>query len=203
MGKRLSKIYTRTGDDGTTGTGTGDRLSKSSQLFVAMGDIDELNSHLGMVMALLSQDTPASLTQNSTSQDDISHTLSVIAHLLFNLGGELAMPKFVGITKTHTQFLEHAIDKMNDALPSLQDFILPKGTPLVCQIHIARSVARRAERSCVLLQEQTGQLSADSLTFINRLSDYLFVLAMSYYSWSLNAYVTLVNTTFQTWCHFA
>lgn len=182
MGKRLSKIYTRTGDDGTTGTGTGDRLSKNSQVFVAMGDIDELNSHLGMVMALLSQDMPVNTTQNSTSQnntsqDDITHTLSVIAHLLFNLGGELAMPKFVGITKTHTQFLEHAIDTMNDTLPSLQDFILPKGTPLVCQIHIARSVARRAERSCVRLQEQTGQLSADSLTFINRLSDYLFVLA--------------------------
>ena len=172
MGKRLSKIYTRTGDDGTTGTGTGDRLSKSSQVFVAMGDIDELNSHLGMVMALLSQDTPVNI-----NQDDIAHTLSVIAHLLFNLGGELAMPKFVGITKTHTQFLENAIDKMNDTLPSLQDFILPKGTPLVCQIHIARSVARRAERNCVRLQEQTGQLSADSLTFINRLSDYLFVLA--------------------------
>lgn len=177
MGKRLSKIYTRTGDDGTTGTGAGDRLSKSSQVFVAMGDIDELNSHLGMVMALLSQDAPANINQNNISQDDIAHTLSVIAHLLFNLGGELAMPKFVGITKTHTQFLENAIDKMNDTLPSLQDFILPKGTPLVCQIHIARSVARRAERSCVLLQEQTGQLSADSLTFINRLSDYLFVLA--------------------------
>ena len=177
MGKRLSKIYTRTGDDGTTGTGTGDRLSKSSQLFVVMGDIDELNSHLGMVMALLSQDAPANINQNNISQEDISHTLSVIAHLLFNLGGELAMPKFVGITKTHTQFLEHAIDKMNDTLPSLQDFILPKGTPLVCQIHIARSVARRAERNCVRLQEQTGQLSADSLTFINRLSDYLFVLA--------------------------
>ena len=177
MGKRLSKIYTRTGDDGTTGTGTGDRLSKSSQLFVVMGDIDELNSHLGMVMALLSQDAPANINQNNISQEDIAHTLSVIAHLLFNLGGELAMPKFVGITKTHTQFLEHAIDKMNDTLPSLQDFILPKGTPLVCQIHIARSVARRAERNCVRLQEQTGQLSADSLTFINRLSDYLFVLA--------------------------
>lgn len=170
MGNRLSKIYTRTGDDGTTATALGDRQSKSSSVFMAMGDIDELNSHLGMVLALL-QENP------HPNQDDIRHTLTVIAHLLFNLGGELAMPEFIGITDQHTKFLERAIDAMNDTLPPLKEFILPKGTPLVCQIHIARSVARKAERSCVLVKEQTGGISKDSLKFINRLSDYLFVLA--------------------------
>lgn len=169
MGNRLSKIYTRTGDDGTSALADGSRLPKDSTVFVAMGDIDELNSHVGMVLCLLKQTPPAHFDTQKTQ-----HELTIIQHLLFNLGGELAMPKYQGITQAHIDWLEFSIDQMNQILPPLKDFILPTGSQLVCQIHIARSVARRAERSCVALQPSISQ---QALKLINRLSDYLFVLS--------------------------
>lgn len=170
MGHRLSKIYTRTGDDGSSGLAGGERRDKDDIVFMAMGDIDELNAHIGMIHALLPE-------SHAPNQPAISHTLDVIAHLLFNVGGEIAMPEFVGIEDKHIAYLEAQIDQMNAHLPYLKEFILPKGNVLICQIHIARCVARRAERACVMLKKQQGTLSEQTLAFINRLSDYLFVLA--------------------------
>lgn len=169
MGNRLSKIYTRTGDDGTSALADGQRISKTAKVFDAMGDIDELNSHIGMALCLLKQLPPAQFNSQQTQ-----HELTVIQHLLFNLGGELAMPAYQGINQTHIDWLEQSINQMNQTLPPLKDFILPAGTQLVCQIHIARSVARRAERKCVALKPA---ISPPTLMLINRLSDYLFVLA--------------------------
>ena len=172
MGNRLSKIYTRTGDKGTTALANGERFSKKHEIFVAMGDVDELNSHIGMIIAYLNnQDT---IDKDKTL---INSTLTAIQHLLFNLGGELAMPDYQGIANQHILWLEKSIDEMNDKLPPLKDFILPKGDLLVCQIHIARSVARRAERACVTLKDNHIPIRYTALQFINRLSDYLFVLA--------------------------
>ena len=174
MGNRLSKIYTRTGDDGTTGLADGTRLPKDNHAFGAMGDIDELNSHLGMVLALL----PNAELPKQADKNALKDELTIIQHLLFNLGGEIALPEFIGIDQTHTHWLEQKIDQMNAALPYLKEFILPKGSTLVCQIHIARSVARRAERTATTLKQHTPNgMGDDGLMFLNRLSDYLFVLA--------------------------
>ena len=172
MGNRLSKIYTRTGDDGTSALSDGSRLPKDDAVFVAMGDIDELNSHLGMILALL----PTANLSQEIDKNTLCHELTVIQHLLFNLGGELAMPQFIGIESKHIHWLEQKIDRMNDALSPLKDFILPKGSLIVCQTHLARSVCRRAERSCVCVKHNRP-IREDLLKFINRLSDYLFVLS--------------------------
>lgn len=172
MGNRLSKIYTRTGDDGTSALSDGSRLPKDDAVFVAMGDVDELNSHLGMILALL----PTANLSQEIDKNTLCHELTVIQHLLFNLGGELAMPQFIGIESKHIHWLEQKIDRMNATLSPLKDFILPKGSQLVCQIHIARSVCRRAERSCVCVK-YNRPIREDLLKFINRLSDYLFVLS--------------------------
>lgn len=168
MGNRLSKIYTRTGDTGTSGLANGTRLPKDDLVFEVMGDIDELNCHIGMVLAYM----PAGISA--------CNELTVIQHLLFNLGGEIAVQDFDvyrGIYEEHWVYLEQCIDKMNVHLPALTDFILPKGSLVVCQTHLARSVARRSERSAIALKQQNPQsLSDDGLKFLNRLSDYLFVL---------------------------
>lgn len=168
MGKRLSKIYTGTGDDGTSGLADGSRLPKDDLSFVAMGDIDELNCHIGMVLAYMPPNNSA------------HHELTVIQHLLFNLGGEIAIQDlkvYQGIEGKHWQYLETCIDKMNEHLPALDEFILPKGSILVCQAHLARSVARRAERSAISLKStKSHAIGDDGLKFLNRLSDYLFVL---------------------------
>ncbi|OOR87539.1 ATP:cob(I)alamin adenosyltransferase [Moraxella caviae] len=173
MGNRLSKIYTRTGDDGTSGLADGSRLAKDDAVFMAMGDVDELNSHIGMIDALLDGLDAASAHFDTKAVRD---ELNIISHLLFNVGGELAMPEFIGIHDTHISWLEARIDKMNDNLPYLKDFILLKGSVLICQIHIARSVARRAERSCITLAKRTS-IRPTITAFVNRLSDYLFVLS--------------------------
>lgn len=165
MGNRLTKIYTRTGDDGTTGLADGSRVAKSDLRFDAMGALDLLNAQLGMVRSLL------------TDQPDIDDGLSIIQHVLFNLGGELAMPEYVGVTAAHVTALEAQIDVWNADLPPLKDFILPAGSVACCQVHIARATARDAERVLVRLQARDGDVSATGLQFINRLSDYLFVLA--------------------------
>lgn len=175
MGNRLSKIYTRTGDDGSTGMADGSRLSKADALFNTMGDIDELNSHLGMVRALLAA---APTHHDDATNSELVQTLTIIQHLLFNLGGELAMPEYQGVNDTHIAWLEAQIDVLNSTLPPLKDFILPTGSALVSQLHIARSVCRRAERQAVALHaERQDAIRQTALSFINRLSDWLFVAA--------------------------
>lgn len=172
MGNRLSKIYTRTGDDGSTGMADGSRLSKADNLFGVMGDIDELNSHIGLVRAQLQRNKGQSISK------DFSQALVIIQHLLFNIGGELAMPEYEGVNTIHIEWLEQQIDMMNTTLPPLKDFILPTGSVLVSQLHVARSVCRRAERQAVLLQEQRpAAIRRTAISFINRLSDWLFVAA--------------------------
>ena len=186
MGNRLSKIYTRTGDDGTTGMADGSRVSKADNLFSVMGDIDELNSHIGLVRAHLTQATthnenlsarqlPERLQQEEL---DFAQALVIIQHLLFNIGGELAMPEYEGVNASHIEWLEQQIDAMNTTLPPLKDFILPTGSVLVSQLHVARTVCRRAERQAVLLRQERPQaIRSTAVSFINRLSDCLFVAA--------------------------
>lgn len=174
MGNRLTKIYTRTGDDGTTGLADGSRVSKSDLIFVVMGDVDELNAHIGMILAQIEGLTAEKLEAFST----ISISLSTVQHLLFNVGGELAMPEYIGISEAHISWLESEIDAFNEELPALKDFILPAGSTLVSQIHIARTVCRRAERQAVNLQLNNKEaISANALKLLNRLSDWLFVLS--------------------------
>ena len=177
MGNRLSKIYTRTGDDGTTGMADGSRVSKADLRFDAMGKIDLLNSQIGLLRGYLTQDNH---TQNS--QDQPNHALfdaklSRLQHQLFNLGGELAMPEYRGILAEYVTQLESQIDEWNTHLPPLKDFILPAGTIVTSQVHIARCYCRDAERLLVALNSRDDNVSPLSLQFINRLSDWLFVLA--------------------------
>ena len=187
MGNRLSKIYTKTGDDGSTGMADGSRVSKADLLFEVMGDVDELNSNLGLVKSyyqLWLSSVDHDTAENSglaahmaqLNQPDFGEVLQIIQHLLFNLGGELAMPEYPGISETHTAWLEQQIDAMNAHLPPLKDFILPTGSVLVSQLHIARCVCRRAERHGVALRQSNPEaIRATALAFINRLSDWLFV----------------------------
>ncbi|PNK59516.1 cob(I)yrinic acid a,c-diamide adenosyltransferase [Psychrobacter sp. FDAARGOS_221] len=183
MGNRLSKIYTRTGDDGTTGMANGDRISKADQLFTVMGDVDELNAHIGMIAAHAQQLTNQANKADSINSDqpdleNILHSISIIQHLLFNIGGELAMPEYKGIEDAHIEWLESQIDGLNQYLLPLKDFILPAGSVLVSQTHIARTVCRRCERQAVSLRTQQPQaMSAGAAKLLNRLSDWLFVLA--------------------------
>ena len=173
MGNRLSKIYTRTGDDGTTGMADGSRVSKADNLFSVMGDVDELNSHIGLIRAQLTQ-----TSTDANKEADFAQALVIIQHLLFNIGGELAMPEYEGVSSPHIDWLEQQIDAMNTTLPPLKDFILPTGSVLVSQLHVARTVCRRAERQAVLLQQQRPEaIRPTAVSFINRLSDWLFVAA--------------------------
>ena len=143
MGHRLSKIYTRTGDDGTTGLGDGSRVAKDSLRVDAYGTVDELNSHLGLVLAY---EIPVNLRE----------ALSEIQHLLFDLGGELCIPGTVLIKPEHVEWLEQELDKLNDELPMLKEFILPGGNAPAAACHICRTVCRRAERLMVGLSRGGG-----------------------------------------------
>ena len=163
MGKRLTQIATRTGDDGTTGLGDNTRVSKSSGRPHAMGDVDELNSHIGL---LLCEDMPA----------DVRELLIDIQHQLFNLGGELSIPGFELLKDQALAQLDDALERHNATLPRLQEFILPAGTRAAAQAHICRTVARRAERAVVAL-EQHEAVRAAPRRYLNRLSDLMFVLA--------------------------
>ena len=163
MGKRLTQIATRTGDDGTTGLGDNTRVSKASARPMAMGDVDELNSHIGL---LLCEDMPV----------DVRELLIDIQHQLFNLGGELSIPGFELLKDDALAQLDAALERYNATLPRLQEFILPGGTRAAAQSHICRTVARRAERSVVAL-EQHEAVRAAPRRYLNRLSDLMFVLA--------------------------
>lgn len=169
MGHRLSKIYTRTGDDGTTGLGDGNRVDKDSLRVEAFGTIDELNSQLGLVLAC---SPPA----------DINDLLIRIQHELFDLGGEISVPGREVISSVHVVRLENELDKFNSGLQPLQEFILPGGSQIAAHCHVSRTVCRRAERRLVSLRRKET-VSEHALMYLNRLSDLLFVLARA-----LNAY---------------
>lgn len=162
MGYRLSKIYTRTGDNGTTGLGDGSRVPKDGARIEAIGNVDELNSALGM---LLSEGIP----------EDVDELLTQIQHELFDLGGELSIPGHAAINEQHVTRLESSLDALNADLPPLKEFILPGGSRAAALAHVARTICRRAERSIVTLG-QTEQLPETPQHYLNRLSDFLFVL---------------------------
>lgn len=163
MGHRLSKIYTKTGDDGSTGLGDGVRVTKNSARIEAIGDIDELNSQLGLL-----------LTEDALP-DFMRATLTRIQHELFELGGELSIPNYVRINEAMVTQLEQELDAMNDALLPLKEFILPGGSRPTAQCHVARAVCRRAERRLVALA-QVEAVSPAARHYLNRLSDLLFVM---------------------------
>ncbi|MDC0948536.1 cob(I)yrinic acid a,c-diamide adenosyltransferase [Gammaproteobacteria bacterium] len=163
MGYRLSRIYTGKGDDGTTGLAGGDRIVKDAPRIVAMGSVDELNAAIGMILS-------------ETIDDDIRHQLTAIQHHLFDLGGELAMPGHALLASAIVTEIEASLDELNDALPPLEEFILPGGSRAASLAHVARTIARRAERDLVTLARDEA-LSALARQYINRLSDYLFVVS--------------------------
>jgi cob(I)alamin adenosyltransferase len=163
MGKRLTQIATRTGDDGTTGLGNNTRVTKDSLRVQCMGDVDELNSHIGV---LLCEEMP----------DNVRVLLVEIQHQLFNLGGELSIPGFELLKPEALLALDEALANHNDELPKLQEFILPAGNRAAAQAHVCRTVARRAERAVVALGRAEGLRDAPR-QYLNRLSDLLFVLA--------------------------
>jgi cob(I)alamin adenosyltransferase len=163
VGNRLSKIYTRTGDDGSTGLGDGTRVAKDSARVSAYGTVDELNSAIGMVLA---QEMPASVRE----------TLTQVQHDLFDLGGELCIPGMAMIKAADIDRLETTLDGYNADLPALKDFILPGGGMAAACCHLARTVCRRAEREVVALSRSEA-VRAEAIRYLNRLSDLLFVLA--------------------------
>ncbi len=171
MGKRLSKIYTRTGDGGETGLGDGTRIAKTSARIEAIGTVDELNSIIGVVIEDL-------LAEQNNDLQPISDFLKILQHRIFDLGGELSIPGFEIINAGHVEAIENRLDELNEHLPPLENFILPGGSRLIANCHMARAICRRAERTATALA-QTATINTSALEFLNRLSDYLFVVARS------------------------
>ncbi len=164
MGHRLSKIATRTGDSGTSGLADGSRLPKTDARFTAMGDVDELNSHVGMLRA---HGLPAA----------IDAVLEDVQHRLFDIGGELALPGHRALDDTHVLALDQALADLNATLPPLKEFILPGGSPAAASAHLARAVARRAERTLWRMHQEAPLANDTGLRYLNRLSDLMFVIA--------------------------
>jgi cob(I)alamin adenosyltransferase len=162
MGHRLSKIYTRTGDEGTTGLGDGSRTDKDSLRVAAMGDVDELNSMLGLLLC-------------ETLPDEVRTLLLSIQNDLFDLGGEVSIPGYNLLGENQPTRLEQAIDRFNDELEPLKEFILPGGNRAASITHLARAICRRAERKLVGLA-RTEKVTVTSRQYLNRLSDLFFVL---------------------------
>jgi cob(I)alamin adenosyltransferase len=171
MGFRLSKIYTRTGDKGETGLGDGRRVPKDHPRVEAIGEVDTLNSQLGLLLAGLE-----GLAGAVPAMQEIIDVLAPCQHRLFDLGGELAMPEYQALNTTEIERLEAAIDVWNEELGPLENFILPGGSALIAQAHVCRSLARSAERRCQHLNA-IEPLAGFGLAYINRLSDLLFVAA--------------------------
>jgi cob(I)alamin adenosyltransferase len=163
MGKRLTQIATRTGDDGTTGLGDNTRVAKDDLRVHAMGDVDELNSQIGVLLC-------------ETLPPDARELLVEIQHQLFNLGGELSIPGFELLKAEAVLALDEALARYNEQLPKLQEFILPAGSRAAAQAHVCRTVARRAERAVVALGRRET-LREVPRQYLNRLSDLMFVLA--------------------------
>ena len=164
MGKRLSKIYPRPGDDGTTGLGDGSRVAKDSLRVDAYGTVDEANSVIGVVLACKSV------------PENIASLLTEVQHDLFELGGELCIPGHSAITDEFVSRLESELDDLNKDLPSLKEFILPGGGKAAAACHLARTVVRRAERGVTTLASKET-VRPEVLRYLNRLSDLLFVIA--------------------------
>lgn len=163
LGNRLTRIYTRTGDDGTTGLAGGERRAKDDVRITAIGDVDELNTFVGLLRSVL-------------CDDELDPTLEAVQHRLFDLGGELAMPGTQLLDAHQTTSLEQALDRYNALLPPLQEFVLPGGNEAAARCHVARAVCRRAERALLRLSRDEPVNSA-SIVYLNRLSDLLFVIA--------------------------
>jgi len=163
MGHRLTKIYTRTGDNGTTGLADGSRIEKDHPCLEAMGDLDELNCVIGMILTC-------------SLSDEIRRCLTDIQHLLFDIGAELSLPERHAVNAALVTDLETTLDKFNAALPPLKEFILSGGNPAAATCHFARAVCRRTERRLVTLNRHQA-INQHSLAYINRLSDLLFVIA--------------------------
>ena len=163
MGNRLSKIYTRTGDDGSTGLGDGSRVAKDSARVAAYGTIDEANSAIGLLLAI-------------PVDDEIAAVLTTVQHQLFDLGGELCIPGHAAIFDADIQALEQVLDQYNATLPPLKEFILPGGGEAAARCHLARTIVRRAERETVTLARHEP-VRNEAIGYLNRLSDLLFVLA--------------------------
>lgn len=163
MGKRLSKIATRTGDDGSTGLGDGSRTTKDSLRIVALGDVDELNSQIGV---LLAEPLP----------DDVREVLIDIQHDLFDLGGEICIPGFENVDDSQVERLDSQLEHYNATLSRLEEFILPGGSRPAALAHVARTIARRAERAIVALG-RSEPIRPVCRQYVNRLSDLMFVLA--------------------------
>lgn len=161
---RLTKIYTRQGDEGYTQL-AGYKVSKDDNLVEAVGCLDELNSFIGFARCFCADDA------------NISTILTTIQNDLFDLGGELHLPERQVMTETKVTYLENALDEWNQQLPTLDEFILPRGNTATAAMHLARSVCRRAERSIVRLHRQSPLQNSNIIPYINRLSDLLFVLA--------------------------
>lgn len=164
MGNRLSKIYTRTGDQGTTGLGDGSRIEKDHIRMQTIGTIDELNSLLGLMMT----EIPV--------EDELYSLFAEIQHDLFDFGGELCIPGYQIITEERVDEIENVLDTLNEPLPPLKNFILPGGSKAAGFCHLARSVCRRAERDVVTLSRE-AEINSACKKYINRLSDLLFVCA--------------------------
>ena len=163
MGNRLSKIYTRTGDDGSTGLGDGQRVGKDSLRVQAYGNADELNSHIGHLLAL-------------GAPQSVSAVLACVQHHLFDIGSELCVPEMVSIEQALVDWLEGRLDEINAELPYLKEFILPGGNQAAAVCHVARTVCRRTERDVIALS-RVESVNPVSIKYLNRLSDYLFVAA--------------------------
>ncbi len=165
MGNRLSKIYTRTGDDGSTGLGNGGRIRKDDPRIEAIGAVDELNSAIGLLLSDVLPETNRS-------------TLTSVQHRLFDIGGELSMPGTNILDPGRVEALEEALDALNSDLPPLKEFILPGGSTAAAHCHLARAICRRAERRVCQLAGDT-EVNPATLKYLNRLSDLLFVMARS------------------------
>ena len=165
MGNRLSKIYTRTGDDGTTGLADGSRVGKDSLRIEAMGQVDHLNAFVGAIFC--QADVP----------QHVAEVLARVQHELFDLGAELCIPGSVFITDAHVDWVEQQLDEINQNLGPLENFILPGGAPAAAQAHLARTACRNAERTVLALSRQDGTVNGALRRYLNRLSDFLFVIA--------------------------
>ncbi len=163
MGNRLSKIYTRTGDDGSTGLGDGTRVAKDSARVNAYGTVDEANSAIGLLLAC-------------DLDEGIRDLLTTVQHQMFDLGGELCIPGHAAIVDADIDALERHLDSYNEPLPPLKDFILPGGGEAAARCHLARTIVRRAERETVALSRHDA-VRPEAIRYLNRLSDLLFVLA--------------------------
>ena len=164
MGHRLSKIYTKTGDAGTTGLADGSRVDKDDLRVEVFGTLDETNSAIGIVIS------------DQQLSENIKNILTQIQNHLFDLGSEYCLPGYIAINTSHVEFLETSLDQLNESLPMLKEFVLPGGYPSAAHCHLARTICRRAERLAWKLAKQMD-LNQEGLKYLNRLSDLLFVMA--------------------------